>query len=62
MSIVRYWRPTFDIFPKYGINAYRVTFEHDNDPKYTTKPMKEWLSKQPSNVLKWHGESPELTL
>lgn len=30
----------YGTFSKYGINATKVTFRHDNDPKHTTKTMK----------------------
>ena len=30
----------YDIFSKYGINASKVIYQHDNDLKHTTKTMK----------------------
>ena len=30
----------YGIFSKFGINAFRVMFHQDNDPKRTTKTMK----------------------
>ena len=33
----------------------KVTFQQDNDPKYSAKTMQEFL-----NVLEWHSQSPDL--
>ncbi len=35
-------------------------FQHDNDPKHTTRPMKEWLRKKHFKVLEWPSQSPDL--
>ncbi len=35
-------------------------FQHDNDPKHTTKTTKEWLKKKHIKVLKWPSQSPDL--
>ena len=40
----------------------RVTFQSDNDPKYTPKAMREWLKKKTLNVLEWPNQSPDLNL
>ena len=60
MSMVRYWRPISGTFSKNGVNASRVIFQHDNDPKHTTEAMKEWLTIQPFNIPKWPAQSPNL--
>ncbi|KAI4890787.1 hypothetical protein NFI96_000033 [Prochilodus magdalenae] len=36
-------------------------FQHDNDPKHTTKAMKGWLRKKHFRVLEWPSQSPDLS-
>ena len=35
-------------------------FQHDNDPKHTSKKAKNYLSNQKYNVLEWPSQSPDL--
>ncbi|KAJ7341900.1 hypothetical protein JRQ81_007595, partial [Phrynocephalus forsythii] len=35
-------------------------FQHDNDPKHTSKSAKEWLHQKKINVLEWPSQSPDL--
>ncbi|KAI4890472.1 hypothetical protein NFI96_008807 [Prochilodus magdalenae] len=35
-------------------------FQHDNDPKHTTRATKKWLRKKHFKVLEWPSESPDL--
>ncbi|KAJ4949555.1 hypothetical protein JOQ06_021065 [Pogonophryne albipinna] len=35
-------------------------FQHDNDPKHTTRATKEWLRKKHFKVLEWPSQSPDL--
>ncbi|KAL0184461.1 hypothetical protein M9458_020157, partial [Cirrhinus mrigala] len=35
-------------------------FQHDNDPKHTSKATKEWLRKKHIKVLEGHSQSPDL--
>lgn len=35
-------------------------FQHDNDPKHTSKFVKEWLKNEKIKVLKWPAQSPDL--
>lgn len=38
----------------------KFVFQHDNDPKHTSKLVKEWLEQQKVNVMKWPAQSPDL--
>lgn len=35
-------------------------YQHDNDPKHTSKVCKEWLQAKKIEVLKWPAQSPDL--
>ena len=43
---VRFWSQNL------ALNSTRIIFQHDNDPKHTTKTMKEWLLNQPFSFIK----------
>src|SRR5262249_50686011 len=45
---------------EYEMDATRVIFQHDNDPKHKAKSVQEWLSEQPFEVLEWPPQSPDL--
>jgi transposase len=45
---------------EYGINKDAMIFQHDNDPKHAAKAVREWLSDQPFQVMKWPAQSPDL--
>ncbi len=43
-----------------GIENVSCVFQHDNDPKHTTKATKEGLKKNHIMVLKWPSQSSDL--
>ncbi|KAG1136550.1 hypothetical protein G6F37_012573 [Rhizopus arrhizus] len=50
---------------EYGTNKLRlerhqVIFQHDNDPKHTSKLVKQYLEQQFYNILEWLAQSPDL--
>ncbi|EIE86061.1 hypothetical protein RO3G_10772 [Rhizopus delemar RA 99-880] len=45
---------------KLGLERHQVIFQHDNDPKHTTKLVKEYLKEQSYNILEWPAQSPDL--
>ena len=44
----------------YNLNRNNITFQHDNDPKHTSKHIKKWLKKNRIKVLFWPPQSPDL--
>ena len=36
------------------------TFQHDNDPKHTSKLVTEFLAQKKVRILKWPSQSPDL--
>jgi transposase len=44
----------------YGFNQDTVIFQHDNDPKHTSRKAREWLQNHSFNVLDWPAQSPDL--
>ncbi len=45
---------------EYGIEKQKMIFQHDNDSKDTASSVKEWLSNQEFEVMKWLAQSPDL--
>ena len=41
-------------------SARALKMKRDNDPKHTTRAMKEWLGKKHFKVLEWPSQSPDL--
>ncbi|KAG1039008.1 hypothetical protein G6F43_012598 [Rhizopus delemar] len=37
----------------YGLDSSKVVFQQDNDPKHTSKIVKEWINQQPFEALEW---------
>jgi len=44
----------------YKMKKEEVVFQHDNDPKHTSKLVQKWLSENEINVMKWPAQSPDL--
>ena len=44
----------------YNLDPSNMIFQHDNDPKHTSKMVKEWLKSQPFQLLQWPPQSPHL--
>jgi hypothetical protein len=46
----------------YHLDAERVIFQHDNDPKHRAKSVQEWLDEQILfEVMVWPPQSPDLS-
>ena len=50
----------WSIIHNYYLDLSRLVFQHDNDPKYTSKIVQEWLASQPLQLLQWHAQPPDL--
>jgi transposase len=50
----------YETMEEYEMDANRVIFQHDNDPKHKAKSVQEWLNEQPFEVLEWPAQSPDL--
>jgi hypothetical protein len=37
-----------------------IVFQHDNDPKHTSKRVRTWLNDNGIEVLNWPAQSPDL--
>jgi hypothetical protein len=41
----------------YNLDLANLIFQHDNDPKHTSKSVRHWLNLQEFIVLKWPAQS-----
>ena len=46
----------------YGLNPPDIICQQDNDPKHTSKKVKEWLGEQKFRTMVWPAQSPDLNL
>ena len=44
----------------YGLEKEEIVFQHDNDPKHTSRIARQWLKDNEVNVLEWAAQSPDL--
>ena len=44
----------------YGLNPSDIIFQQDNNPKHTSKKVKEWLEEQEFRTMVWPAQSPDL--
>lgn len=49
-----------DTIEFYDFNKDEIIFQHDNDPKHTSKTVKKWLNDNDFIVLSWPAQSPDL--
>ena len=44
----------------HGLNSSDIIFQQNNDPKHTSKKVKEWLEEQKFGTMVWLTQSPDL--
>ena len=49
-----------DTLKYYKLKKDEIIFQHDNDPKHTSKLVKNWLNDHHYEVLAWPSQSPDL--
>ena len=49
-----------DLLEYHGLNPPNIIFQQNNDPKHTSKKVKEWLEEQECRTMVWPAQSPDL--
>ena len=44
----------------FGMQLENIIFQHDNDPKHTSRKAQKWLEDHHVRILKWPAQSPDL--
>jgi hypothetical protein len=44
----------------YSLNPFNIIFLQDNDPKHTSKKVKDWLEEQEFRTMVWPAQSFDL--
>lgn len=50
----------FETIKYYGLEEKKPIFQHDNDPKHTSKKAVKWLKDHQVEVIDWPPQSPDL--
>ena len=43
-----------------GLDGVEVIFQHDNDPKHTSRLLQQWLGQEDFSVMEWPPQSLDL--
>lgn len=65
-GIINSYKPQSILVQNFEMSASKpkmkrnLTFQHDNDPKCTSKPTKEWLHQEIISAFEWPSQSSDL--